>query len=86
MVRLSVTLTKEQVTALRLEAGRRNMSVTAVVRRAIDAELRRSRALEAVGAFRSSGPTDTAERHDDHLAGALAEDHGLSLRATPPRS
>ena len=80
MVRTQVQLTEEQLAALRAQAARRGSSVSAVVRRAVDAllrseasaspEERRRRALEAVGRF-SSGKRDVAERHDDYLADAL---------------
>jgi hypothetical protein len=74
VIRTQISLTDEQMSALRREARERRVSIAAVVRDAVDAEIARSarevawdRALSAVGAF-NSGVGDIAERHDDYLA------------------
>jgi hypothetical protein len=80
MQRTQVQLTAEQIEALRTLASRDNVSVSEVIRRAVDRlvqagpvpsvpELRR-RAMEASGRF-SSGSTDVAGRHDDYLEEAI---------------
>lgn len=79
MLRTQVQFTDEQVRSLRREAAARGVSIAEVVREAVDSHLRRQtagarreRAVRAVGGFRS-GLRDVSERHDDHLAEALAE-------------
>ncbi|MGH2482994.1 MAG: ribbon-helix-helix protein, CopG family [Candidatus Limnocylindria bacterium] len=74
MIRTQISLTEEQMHALRREARLRRISMAAVVRQAVDAELGKGaseaawdRAMSVVGAFRS-GLGDVAERHDDYLA------------------
>ncbi|MGH7543440.1 MAG: ribbon-helix-helix protein, CopG family [Gemmatimonadota bacterium] len=79
MRRTQVQLTEEQLEALRREAAHRSVSVSEVVRLAIDTwvladhrpprdELKR-RALAAAGRF-ASGEADVAARHDDYLSEA----------------
>ena len=79
MLRVQVQLTEEQLRALRAQAARERVSVSELVRRAVDArrdvataptpsELRR-RALEAAGRF-ASGTCDVSRRHDDYLSDA----------------
>ncbi len=79
MQRTQVQLTAAQIESLRVVASRENVSMSEVVRRAVDAlaqagaapsvvELRQ-RALDASGRF-SSGSTDVARRHDDYLSEA----------------
>ncbi len=79
MKRTQVQLTEEQLDSLRREAARRSLSVSEVLRQAVDAwvksprrpaaeELKR-RALEATGRF-GSGKTDVSARHDEYLADA----------------
>lgn len=78
MVRTQVQFTEEQIEALRARAAREDVSVSELVRRAVEAwvaverpwkETRR-RAIEVAGRFRS-GHTDVSERHDEHLAEAF---------------
>ena len=79
MQRTQVQLTAEQVESLRAVANRENVSISEVVRRAVNAlvqagpvpsvaELKR-RAMDASGRY-SSGSTDVARRHDDYLSDA----------------
>ena len=72
-------MTAEQAEALRRLAAVRRRSQAALLRDALDALVetdeigrRVARARAAVGAFRS-GTTETAERHDEVLASALAQ-------------
>jgi Arc/MetJ-type ribon-helix-helix transcriptional regulator len=77
MVRMQVQLTEEQVAALREMASRERVSVSHLVREAVDLLLRErcgpsreelvKRSLEAVGLFRS-GTGDLSARHDDYFA------------------
>lgn len=75
MVRTQVQFTEEQLEALRDRAAREDVSVSEVVRRAVEAWVgseptpveRRRRALAAAGRF-ASGEADVALRHDDYLA------------------
>jgi Arc/MetJ-type ribon-helix-helix transcriptional regulator len=80
MKRTQVQLTEEQLQALRKAAADRSVSVSEVVRQAIDVwvqadrrpprdELKR-RALAAAGRC-ASGRSDVAARHDDYLAEAF---------------
>jgi Arc/MetJ-type ribon-helix-helix transcriptional regulator len=77
MVRTQVQFTEEQLEALRERAAREQVSVSELVRRAVEAWVgsepspseRRRRALEAAGRF-ASGDRDVARRHDDYLARA----------------
>ena len=73
MIRTQISLTDEQMRRLRAEAGRRGISLAAVVREAVDAsvpaddwEERKRRALEVVGGY-GSGHSDISERHDLYL-------------------
>jgi hypothetical protein len=78
MIRSQVQFSEEQLEKLRADAARLNVSVSEVVRRAVDAWVRqgnvpspsilRQRAIAAAGRF-SSG-NDIAERHDEYLADA----------------
>jgi hypothetical protein len=81
MIRIQVQLTPAQVLALRLRAARQRVSVSAVVRQAVDdwtvrtetpGQAARARAIAAAGRF-ASGRTDVAERHDDYLAEAFGQ-------------
>lgn len=76
MVRMQIQFDDEQVAKLKRLAYERDISVSALVREAVDgldgetqAAARRRRALAAVGKVRS-GVTDLAERHDDYLEDA----------------
>ena len=79
MARTHVQLTADQAEALRRLAAERGVSVSELVRRAVDAfladsgeptseELRR-RALSIIGMVKD-GATDTSARHDDYFAEA----------------
>lgn len=84
MIRTQISLTEQQMTALRRVAARRSQSLAGVVRDAVDALLEREgveraheRVFRSVGRY-GSGRPDVAREHDDHLAEAF--DH-----ASPPR-
>lgn len=76
MVRRQIQFTDEQLAELRREAERREMSVSAIVREAVDRSLRErhkpsreeliKRSLAAAGRFRS-GTGDVARRHDEYF-------------------
>jgi predicted DNA-binding protein len=73
MIRTQISLTEEQMHRLRSEAKRRGISLAALVREAVDAQVgddewdaRKRRAMEIVGAFHS-GRSDISERHDIYL-------------------
>ena len=81
MVRTQVQLTEEQLATLRSLAAQQEVSVSELVRRAVDilavaqptpspVELRR-RAIAVAGRF-AFGDHDVARRHDDYLAEAFA--------------
>jgi Arc/MetJ-type ribon-helix-helix transcriptional regulator len=79
VVRTQVQLTERQARLIRELASRRGVSISEVVREAVDAlataealpsaDQRRQRALAAAGRFRSENH-DVARRHDDYLADA----------------
>ncbi len=78
MVRMQIQFTEEQTRELRWQARKRGISISALVREAVDRELSQreshaeawARALAAIGAGRS-GRHDIAERHDEYLADAF---------------
>ena len=79
MIRTQVQLTDEQADALRRRSRRENVSLSELVRRAIDAYTRgeppgdrelRARASRVAGRF-ASGTADTSRRHDASLADAF---------------
>ena len=82
MQRLQVQLTEEQADNLRQTAESEGASQAEIVRRALEAYLRRpimpreaavrTRALDTIGAF-ASGLPDVAEDHDRYLADATLE-------------
>ncbi len=83
MVRMQIQFTEPEVEALRHEAARRQISISAVVREAVDHTLerqspsvsldeRRRRAKAACGRFRS-GLSDISARHDDYFADTIDE-------------
>jgi hypothetical protein len=88
MQRLQVQLTEQQADRLRKAAESEGASQAEIVRRALEAYLRRpiqvreatvrARALELIGAF-SSGLSDVAEQHDRYLAESILEE-GESTR------
>lgn len=75
MVRTQVQFTEKQIQALRARAAREEVSVSEIVRRAVESwvgtetgwEDKKQRALAIAGHFRS-GRGDVARRHDAHLA------------------
>jgi len=81
MQRLQVQLTEEQAYHLRRTAESEGASQAEIVRRALEAYLRRpirpreaavcTRALKLIGAF-ASGLPDVAENHDSYLADTIA--------------
>lgn len=80
MVRTQIQLSEEQSARLRALAAKRSVSMSELVRQAVeamlsssrqcDADEARHRAIAAAGRF-SSGLGDLAERHDDYLAEAF---------------
>jgi hypothetical protein len=81
MVRMQIQFTEEEVAALRDEAARRKVSISSVVREAVDARValprhetsldeRKARAIAACGRFRS-GLGDVASRHDEYFADSI---------------
>jgi hypothetical protein len=73
VIRTQVSLTNEQMAALKREARKRGVSIAAIVRKAVDTELgakdrdeRIRRALEVMGKY-ESGHTDISENHDLYL-------------------
>jgi len=73
MVRTNVYFTAEQAARLRRIAASRRVSMSTVIREAVDhllqeedALVRRDRAIAAFGGFRSEH-TDVSKRHDEHL-------------------
>ena len=80
MVRAQIQFTEEQLQALRARAAQLNVSVSEVVRRAVEAWVRRDltpspdevrrRAFGAAGRF-ASGETDVAREHDRYLSEAF---------------
>ena len=76
MIRTQIQLTENQAEHLKVLAHERGVSISALVRQAVDLwvetegnqdwESRRRRALEAVGRF-ASGLTDVSARHDHYL-------------------
>jgi len=83
MVRMQIQFTEEEVEALRREAAQRHLSISAVVRQAVDTRLahprpelsveeRKARAKAACGRFRS-GLGDVSARHDDYFADSILD-------------
>jgi hypothetical protein len=80
MVQAQIELREEQLETLRSSAAALNVSISELVRRAVDAlsptparsgaDERRHRALAVAGRF-SSGHSDIAENHDAYLAEAF---------------
>jgi len=76
MIRTQIQLTKEQVERLKKLAVEKHLSVSKLIRQAVDAlikssvvvddEERRKRAVAATGRFRS-GVSDLSKEHDDYL-------------------
>ena len=73
MIRTQIQLTESQYASLKEEAHRQNISLSQVIRGAVEhwlAQRERServrRCLDSLGRFRS-GKSDVAERHDAYL-------------------
>jgi hypothetical protein len=78
LIRTQVQLTKEQLKTLRRLASEQNVSISALIRQAVDiviqspkiisAAEQRQRAIEAAGRFRSQdGAVNISEEHDKYL-------------------
>ncbi len=82
MVRTQIQLTDKQAKEIKRIAAVRGVSMAKIIREAIEetmksgrgssSEEKRSRALEALGKFRS-GNKDISKRHDAYLADAFKE-------------
>ena len=82
MVRMQIQFTEEEVVALRREAAQRHLSISAVVRKAVDDSLAASakpsreelvrRSLAAMGRFHS-GTGDVSARHDEYFADSILD-------------
>jgi hypothetical protein len=81
MVRMQIQFAEEEAEALRRAASQRHMSISAVVREAVDKclarprpepslEERKARATAACGRFHS-GLGDVSARHDDYFAESI---------------
>lgn len=81
MVRMQIQFTEEQQAELRRQARMRGISISALVREAVDRELSGrlthdeawARALSAIGCARGGPPYDVGENHDEYLAKAYAD-------------
>jgi predicted transcriptional regulator len=80
MVRTQVQLKQEQAEALRRMAADRRISISALIREAVDRFVRddqrqaRIERLLAAAGKGSSGLGDVSERHDDYFAEAILDD------------
>jgi hypothetical protein len=83
MVRRQIQFTEEEIVALRREAAQRHLSVSAVVREAVDRCLAQPRSgptreelvrrsLAAMGRFHS-GTGDVSARHDEYFADSILD-------------
>ena len=82
MVRTQIQFTEDQLSALRSRASQEGVSVSELVRRAVDGyaddpsgpspEDKRQRALDVAGRF-SSGCADVASEHDRYLTESFGE-------------
>jgi hypothetical protein len=81
MVRMQIQFTEDEARRLRDEAAQRQVSISSVVREAVDERLiqrksavsleeRKRRAKAACGRFRS-GLGDVAARHDDYFVDSI---------------
>jgi post-segregation antitoxin (ccd killing protein) len=81
MVRMQIQFTEEQQAELRYQARKRGISISALVREAVDRELSHreshaeawARALAAIGSGHGDG-SNVSEFHDDYLADAYSGD------------
>lgn len=82
MIRTQISLTEEQMDALRRVAADRGVSIAAVVRGAVDEIIDRDdrrarmlRVLQFAGKFQDiEGATDVSVRHDDYLDEIYADE------------
>ena len=83
MVRMQIQFTEAEAEALRRAAAQRHLSISAVVREAVDERLdhplaqpsleeRKARAKAACGRFRS-GLSDISARHDEYFADSILD-------------
>lgn len=84
MIRVQIQFTEQELAALRAEAAQRHISVSAVVREAVDERMgrpwrsatsleeRKARAIAACGRFHS-GIGDVSARHDEYFADSILE-------------
>lgn len=82
MVRMQIQFTEQEIGLLRSEASRRKISISALVREAVDRHLPQSRqptrdqlvqrSLAAIGRFRS-GSGDVSARHDEYFADSILD-------------
>jgi hypothetical protein len=83
VVRMQIQFTEDEVAALRREASERHVSISAVVRDAVDQRLdrprqepsleeRKARAKAACGLYHS-GLGDVAARHDEYFADSILD-------------
>ena len=83
MVRMQIQFTEDEVAALRHEAAQRRLSISAVVREAVDSRLAQPppgpsrdelvrRSLAAMGRFHS-GTGDVSARHDEYFADSILD-------------
>ncbi len=88
MIRRQIEFTEQQAVALRRAAREQGLSMSEVVRRAVDAHVGarpgpdratlRTRACATVGAF-PGAEADVTRRHDAYLADSIADWHGAEL-------
>jgi hypothetical protein len=82
VVRMQIQFTEQEVAALRRAAAQRHLSISAVVREAVDDSISASakpsrdelvkRSLEAMGRFHS-GTGDVSARHDEYFADSILD-------------
>lgn len=83
MVRMQIQFTQHEADALRSEASRRRVSISALVREAVEERLAAGgtatprdelvrRSLAAVGRFRS-GTGDISARHDEYFVDSILD-------------
>jgi hypothetical protein len=82
MLRTQVQIEEDQMEWLRTNASARGISVSQLIREGIKfyrvheerlPDIRKKKAMEAIGRF-SSGTSDVSARHDDYLADAYAKE------------
>jgi hypothetical protein len=81
MARTSLLVPDDLLEWARREAVRRGVSLAEIVREALESKRAALTAEEDPwfslhAPYEGPGPTDLAERHDDHLAEIMEEEHG----------